>query len=311
MNNNLREDRKVFPFSARYKLDKKKKKVYHLFGNTEAKMILTDIHTHTKFSVDGRSDIRDMIHRAVSLGLTYYGISEHFNYDYDRLRLQIDGELVPPIDEKAYFSCARKLQKEYSNKLTLLVGAEFGYDDASSTLLRYMDTAEKYSPDFIVNSVHTCLGMDCYFPHYCNGKSKEYAYNAYLYRVLESLDAPYPYDIVAHIGYCSRNATYPDAKLRYEDFSDVLDLILKRIIQKGKILEVNSSAKTAGSPFIPDTDILSRYFELGGRMISFASDAHDTERIADKRDTVVAALKKIGFTYLTVPNKGNYLKIEI
>ena len=89
-------------------------------------MILTDIHTHTKFSVDGRSDIRDMIHRAVSLGLTYYGISEHFNYDYDRLRLQIDGELVPPIDEKAYFSCARKLQKEYSNKLTLLVGAEFG-----------------------------------------------------------------------------------------------------------------------------------------------------------------------------------------
>ena len=228
MNNNLREDRKVFPFSARYKLDKALKKVYHLFGNTEAKMILTDIHTHTKFSVDGRSDIRDMIHRAVSLGLTYYGISEHFNYDYDRLRLQIDGELVPPIDEKAYFSCARKLQKEYSNKLTLLVGAEFGYDDASSTLLRYMDTAEKYSPDFIVNSVHTCLGMDCYFPHYCNGKSKEYAYNAYLYRVLESLDAPYPYDIVAHIGYCSRNATYPDAKLRYEDFFDVLDLILKR-----------------------------------------------------------------------------------
>ena len=159
--------------------------------------------------------------------------------------------------------------------------------------------------------MHTCLGKDCYFADFFAGKSKQYAYNAYLYRVLESLDAPYRYDIVAHVGYCSRNATYPDPKLRYEDYADVLDEILKRIIARGKILEVNSSAKTAGSPFIPDTDILERYFELGGRMVSFASDAHDTTRIADRRDIVVAALKKIGFTHLTIPDKGRYLQLEI
>lgn len=274
-------------------------------------MILTDIHTHTKFSADGRSTIDEMIGKALELGLSWYGIAEHFNYDYDRLHLVIDGQAVPPIDERAYFTRARELQRELQGKIRLLVGAEFGYDNANSTLQRYIETEQEYSPDFVVNSVHTCLGMDCYFPHYCSGKSKEYAYNAYLYRVLESLDAPYRYDIVAHIGYCSRNATYPDAKLRYEDFSDVLDEILKRIIARGKILEVNSSAKTAGSPFIPDTDILERYFQLGGRMVSFASDAHDTSRVADRRDVVVAALKKIGFTYLTVPDKGNYLHIEI
>lgn len=274
-------------------------------------MIRTDIHTHTKFSADGRSTIDEMIGKALELGLSWYGIAEHFNYDYDRLRLTIDGQPVPPIDEKAYFTRARKLQKQLNGKIRLLVGAEFGYDNANSTLQRYMETEQKYSPDFVVNSVHTCLGMDCYFPHYCNGRTKEYAYNAYLYRVLESLDAPYRYDIVAHIGYCSRNATYPDPKLRYEDFADVLDEILKRIIARGKILEVNSSAKTAGSPFIPDTDILERYFELGGRMVSFASDAHDASRVADRRDIVVSALKKVGFTHLTVPDQGKYLQIEI
>mgnify|MGYP002802881043 FL=1 len=274
-------------------------------------MIRTDIHTHTKFSADGRNSIEEMIAAAMQKGLAWYGISEHFNYDYDRLHLTIDGQEVPPIDERAYFTRARELQKQLRGKLHLLVGAEFGYDNANSTLQRYIETEQEYSPDFVVNSVHTCLGMDCYFPHYCVGKSKEYAYNAYLYRVLESLDAPYRYDIVAHVGYCSRNATYPDPKLRYEDYADVLDEILKRIIARGKILEVNSSAKTAGSPFIPDTDILERYFELGGRMVSFASDAHDTTRIADRRDIVVAALKKVGFTHLTVPDKGNYLHIEI
>lgn len=274
-------------------------------------MIRTDIHTHTKFSADGRNSIEEMIAAAMQKGLAWYGISEHFNYDYDRLHLTIDGQEVPPIDERAYFTRARELQKQLRGKLHLLVGAEFGYDNANSTLQRYIETEQEYSPDFVVNSVHICLGMDCYFPHYCVGKSKEYAYNAYLYRVLESLDAPYRYDIVAHVGYCSRNATYPDPKLRYEDYADVLDEILKRIIARGKILEVNSSAKTAGSPFIPDTDILERYFELGGRMVSFASDAHDTTRIADRRDIVVAALKKIGFTHLTIPDKGRYLQLEI
>lgn len=274
-------------------------------------MISADIHTHTKFSADGTCDMEDMIKTAISLGLEYYGISEHFNYEYDRLHLKIDGEEVPPIDEKAYFTRARAMQKKYAGKINLLAGAEFGFDDNSRTQERYIQTVEKYKPDFVINSIHVCLGMDCYFPHYCEGKSKEFAYNAYLYRVLESLDAAYPYDIVAHIGYCSRNATYPDPKLRYEDFSDVLDAILRRIIQKNKILEVNTSAKTAGSPFIPDTDILTRYYELGGRKVSFASDAHYAARIGEKRELVCEALKKIGFTYLSVPFRGKELQLPL
>ena len=177
-------------------------------------MISADIHTHTKFSADGTCDMEDMIKTAISLGLDHYGISEHFNYDYDRLGLLIDGLPVPPIDENAYFSCIRAMQKRYSGKIRLLAGAEFGYDHDPRTQERYLRTFETYKPDFVINSVHVCLGSDCYFPHYCEGKSKEFAYNAYLYRILESLDAAYPYDIVAHIGYCSRNATYPDPKLR-------------------------------------------------------------------------------------------------
>ena len=274
-------------------------------------MITADIHTHTTFSPDGRSSIEEMIARAQERKLEIYGISEHFNYDYDRMDLRIDGQAVPPIDEEAYFTRARALQRQYAGTLQILIGAEFGYDHDSRSLTRYCRTAEKYKPDFIINSIHTCLGMDCYFPHYCEGRSKAFAYNAYLYRVLESLDAPYPYDIVAHIGYCSRHAPYPDPKLRYADFSDVIDEILRRIVRKGKILEVNTSSKTAGSPFIPDTDILARYYELGGREVSFASDAHDTERIGEKRDLVCAALKELGFTYLTVPRRGEHLHLPL
>ena len=128
-------------------------------------MISADIHTHTKFSADGTCDMEDMIEAAISAGLEYYGISEHFNYEYDRLHLKIDGEEVPPIDEKAYFTRARSMQKKYAGKIKLLAGAEFGFDDNSRTQERYIQTVEKYKPDFVINSIHVCLGMDCYFPH--------------------------------------------------------------------------------------------------------------------------------------------------
>ena len=144
-------------------------------------MITADIHTHTTFSADGISDIKEMIEYAIQRKLEIYGISEHFNYDYDRLHLEIDGEQVPPIQEKKYFTCIRALQKEYASKIRLLAGAEFGFDHDSRTQERYLNTQRKYKPDFIINSVHTCLGADCYFPHYCKGRSKAFAYNAYLY----------------------------------------------------------------------------------------------------------------------------------
>ena len=62
---------------------------------------------------------------------------------------------------------------------------------------------------------------------------------------------------------------------------------------------------------IPDVNVLERYYELGGRKISFGSDTHFKERILDKRETIVEALKKIGFTYITVPFKGEHIKVEI
>lgn len=274
-------------------------------------MILTDVHTHTAFSADGRSDIKDMIETAISKGVTYYGISEHVNYDYDVLGIKIDGETEHEIDLPAYFKRARALQEEYKDKIHLLAGCEFGFNGSNYCLEKYGEIVKNFHPDFVVNSIHTCLGEECYFPEYTQNKSKEYAYTAYFQAVLESLDAPYPYDIVAHIGYCSRNAVYPDPKIRYKDYSKILDKILEKIIKKDKILEVNTSSKTAGSPFIPDTDILEKYYEAGGRKISYGSDAHDTSRVAEKREIVIQALKKIGFAYITVPVCGKHIKVDI
>ncbi len=273
--------------------------------------MLTDVHTHSAFSADGVSSLAEMIERAHALHIAYYGVSDHFDYDYRALKLKIDGKEIPYIRAEEYFSAARALQAQYATKLRVLVGAEFGFSPLPRVAREYEEVIAAHRPDFVVNSVHTVGNTDCWFPAYFAGKSKQDAYARYLDAVRASLDAPYHYDIVAHLGYVARNAPYPDPKLRYEDFAPALDDILKTVVARDKILEVNSSARTAGSSFLPDRDILARYFALGGRKVSFASDAHDTGRILARREEVVAALKELGFTHITVPDGAVHRAIPL
>ena len=62
---------------------------------------------------------------------------------------------------------------------------------------------------------------------------------------------------------------------------------------------------------MPGADILARYFALGGRNVSFASDAHGRERILAGREKAVAALSAIGFTHLTVPDCGKQILVPL
>ena len=272
--------------------------------------MITDVHTHSSFSADGKTPLCDMVARAEALGVGYFGVSEHFDYDYLADGVLCEGKQVPMTDAAAYFAAARALQRGHADKLRLLAGAEFGYTPNEKAHTMYEALIRTYAPDFVVNSVHTVDGADVWFGEYFTGKTKRQAYRGYLLRVLESLSAPYAYDIVGHIGYVARNAPYEDRAMRYTDYADLLDEILRGVIARDKILEVNSSARGAGD-FIPATDVLQRYFALGGRLVSFASDAHGADRICAGRETVVSALRAIGFTHIAVPDCGKRHFVEI
>lgn len=280
---------------------------------------LTDVHTHSTYSPDGISTLEEMLQTALAKGVAFYGVSEHINYDM--VVAEREGRIPPETytDEEAYFHKARHLQEDYAGAMNVLVGAEIGYSDDERAKQMNRELIQKYAPDFVVNSIHTLEGVD-----YWNGttfyeikegekvvRPKEEVYREYFALVLRSVQADYPYDIIGHIGYAMRYAPYEDRAAKYADYQAEIDAILKAIIKRDKILEVNSSGGKGLSMTLPDEEILRRYFELGGRKVSFASDAHDTGRIMDKREKVVAMLKGIGFTYLTVPCKGEHIKVEI
>jgi histidinol-phosphatase (PHP family) len=271
---------------------------------------LLDIHTHSTFSHDGRSTLEEQCAAACQKGLLFYGTSEHFDYDV----VSQDEQMTKGIAEQRaregeYFHAARHAQDDYAGAMNFLVGAEFGFSEDEKIKQEYLETYEKYRPDYVINSVHTLDGKD--FAHFQFEGDKKAVYSAYLSAIRRSLDVPYPYHIVGHIGYAARYVCFEDVAFDLQEFGGQLDDIFRVIIEKGKILEVNTASKQLKQRSIPDRALLKRYFELGGRKICFGSDAHFPERIAEKWEETVQTLKEIGFTYLTLPFRGEEIKIDI
>ena len=278
--------------------------------------LLTDVHTHSTFSPDGISPLGEMMAAALEKGCAFYGVSEHVNYDM--LVAEEDGRVYATerhTDVEDYFHTARHLQEDYAGAMNVLIGAEFGHTDDARAIAMYKSLIEKYRPDFIVNSIHTLGGVDYWSgdPYYetIDGKrvarDKKEVYREYFALLLRSVEAEYDYDIIGHIGYPTRYAPYEDKSAPYGEYAQEIDAVLKGIIARDKILEVNAS----GAEVLPNREIVERYYALGGRKVSYASDAHAAARIMKDCEKVVQMLKEIGFTYLTVPSKGEHIKVEI
>lgn len=268
---------------------------------------MTDLHTHTSFSHDGKNTPAEMLEAAQKKGISFYGVSEHFDYDYDLSSVSEEKRAaLQNGDECEYFHVLRHLQEDYGGVMNVAVGAEFGYSEKKSVQGRYALTYEKYRPDYVINSVHGQDGKD--YARYDFVEDKERTYEAYLRLVRKSLDAPYPYDIVGHVGYIARYVPFADKRLSLTQFGRQIDDILQTIVCKEKILEVNSSVAEGT---LPTREIVERFFELGGRKISYGSDAHGVERIGEKRKEISEMLKAIGFTHFTVPFRGEHIEVEI
>lgn len=273
---------------------------------------MTDLHSHSAFSFDGVNALSEMLESALEKGVAFYGVSEHVDFD-----ICPEAQLVrkQEIDAEAYFHTARHLQEDYAGCMNVLVGAEFGYSDDRAIQEKYIAFYRRYQPDFVINSVHSKDGWDFSLKRafYEDGRlrDKKEAYADYFRLVQKSLDAPYPYDIIGHFTYVVRYGPYENPSASLAEFGAEIDGVLKGIIEREKILETNTSMHGGKGLALPAREILERYFALGGRAVSFGSDAHTTARIVERRAEVVSLLKEIGFAYITVPCKGERIKVEI
>ncbi len=262
--------------------------------------ITADCHLHSSFSGDSHTPMEEMILSGISRGLKTMCFTEHHDIDYP----------VPPgepgnpflLNTDSYLYDLAGLKEKYRDKIRLLFGVELGLQPR---LLRENAVyAKSYEFDFIIGSVHVCHGKDPYYPAFYDGRSESRAYLEYFESVLENVKKASCFDVCGHLDYVVRYGPNRDRDYRYESYREVIDEILKTLLEKEKGLELNTGGIKKGmKDFHPCADILKRYRELGGEIITLGSDSHDEAHIADAFGRAAQVLQACGFRYYTVFEK--------
>lgn len=265
-------------------------------------MIQADMHMHTWFSTDSEACPRDMADEAVRKGLKTICFTDHFDKD----DLEWGEEGIFEVD--AYFVEMQKLQEEYAGKLNIRIGIELGL----RTYLKdyYEELTKKYPFDFVIGSVHNVpykkdaegniLYTDPAAEKLFTDRTDKKAYRLMMETTLENVRTSDCFQTLGHLDYVVRYGKSREKEYSYTDYADIIDEILKLLIEKEKGLEVNSAGLKYGLPFAhPHPDVLKRYRELGGEIITIGADAHKPEHIAYDFAKAEEILKSCGFKYYT------------
>lgn len=245
--------------------------------------MFADYHVHTSFSDDSVCPMEEMVQQAISVGLDEIAFTEHVDYG-------IKTDLNCDYDQ--YFAEISRLQKKYTDKIVIKTGIEFGVQ--VQTIPEFQRDVEQYPFDFIILSNHQVGNKEFWNYTFQEGKSQDEFQQAYYAAIYDVVQQYKSYSVLGHIDMIKRYdkfGDYPNSKIM-----DIVDKILRQVIQDGKGIELNTSSfKYCLKDLMPSKEILRRYYELGGTIITIGSDSHDREHLADHIMEVRKTLTEIGF----------------
>lgn len=256
----------------------------------ELLFMLWDTHMHTDFSGDSDAAPESMIQQAIRKNLSGICITDHMDYDYPD-----DPDLfLLPLEK--YFDTFSSLQEKYAGEFPVQIGIELGLQPHLAK--KHADIVRQWPFDFVIGSSHVVHGIDPYYPHYYENRPESEAYEEYFSSILENIRAFDGFDVYGHLDYVVRYGPQRNANYSYERYRGLIDEILKELIARGKGIEINTAGFKYGLGHPnPTEDIIRRYHELGGEIITVGADAHCPEHIAYDFRKVPEILKASGFRY--------------
>lgn len=266
-------------------------------------MIITDHHVHTEFSGDCSTPMGNIINRAVELGLKEVMFTDHVDFEYPSKYISFE------VDFEKYIKVLEKFRAQYK-EIDILMGVEVGYQPNLNERINQL--LNSYEFDFVICSVHAWNGVEFDKGGLFKGRSQEEGYRAYFECLKYTIENFDNFDVVGHLDFIVRYGDFQNKTIRYEDYKNILDEILSMIINKGKGIELNTSGlRYKLNSMHPNREILRRYLELGGRIITIGSDAHVVKDLCADFDKAIKELKEIGFKEITTfkNRKPNFIKI--
>jgi len=249
-----------------------------------------DYHTHTWFSSDSDTNPEDMIKQAIHLGLQTICFTDHFDKDYPIY----NGKEAFQLDVPKYFNTMKELQEKYKDKINIRIGMETGIQPHLGGF--YQKVVDSYEFDFILGSVHVVDGQDPFYGGYFENREDSTAYQMAFEETLLDIKYNDHFDVLGHIDYIVRYGKTKAEHYSYRKYADIIDEILRYLIEHGKGIELNTAGYKYGLGFChPHPEIIKRYKELGGEIITIGSDGHKPEHLAYDFWRVKDVLRSCGF----------------
>lgn len=259
--------------------------------------IIADCHLHSSFSGDSDTPMEDMVLEGTARGLETLCFTEHNDFDYPPYPDLTADYFI--LDTGAYLRTLNTLKEKYTGQINLLWGVELGLQPGCAK--KNAALAKAFPFDFIIGSSHVCHGKDPWYPGFFEDRRQEEALGEYFESILENLRCFQDFDVYGHLDYILRYAPRKDEDYSYEKYAELLEEILKTLIQAGKGLELNTGGIKSGlRDFHPSRAILRRYRQLGGEIITVGSDSHGTAGIGAHFASAAEALRECGFRYYSV-----------
>lgn len=259
--------------------------------------ILADQHMHTNYSFDSEASMESMVLGAIEKGLKHINFTDHNDFDYPVSEKFPEGCWDLNVD--SYLYQLLSLREKYKEQIEIGFGIEIGLQDISFRKNAVLGRSHEF--DFIIGSTHLVKNIDVYEPVYFEGRSANASLTEYFNEILKNIRQYQNFDVLGHLDYITRRLPGGEDLYKPSDYMDIIDEILNLIIENEKGIELNTSALNQGlrNPN-PCPELIKRYKELGGEIITVGSDAHCPENIATHFKDAEEILVNAGYKYYSV-----------
>lgn len=256
--------------------------------------ITADYHMHSMHSFDSDASIDSMINAAIDKGLTDICFTEHMDIGSPVTAEWPEHAWECNVDSYLYDLIMHK--NKYEGKINVNFGLELGLNKA--VFRENAIAAKSHEFDFIIGSIHFVNNMDTYWPEYFEGRSEKAAVEEYFKATLENVKMFNNFDVLGHMDYVVRTLPSGESGYRPFEYDMLIEEILTTLVEKEKGIEINTSQLRKGFNYAnPHLDLIKKYKELGGEIVTIGSDAHDPISVGSHFDKAEEFLKEAGFKY--------------
>lgn len=252
--------------------------------------------------MDSDASLDDVVLTSIKKGIKYLCITDHH---------EIDGKFKDyQINTSEYYHVLSEYQEKFKPEISILIGVEMGLQPHVKNEVNEVLSSIPF--DFVIGSTHLIRGYDPITDDIQSIYPDEDVMDLYFRELYKNIKVHQNYDVCGHIDYPVRYFKDLDKNYSYEKYKYRIDKILKRIINDGKGIEINTSGLRKGLRSTnPCFEIIKRYCELGGEIITVGSDAHTPNDIGSYFSKAKEILIDAGFDHYNIYVKRKPISIPI